>query len=152
MIRLPRYCLRRSSSAAADHDPLRLPANTGLRRLPLVPHKDPPIALLDRPAGKRVESWRAQSLPGAQVEAGVVPRTAHCVVDHEAIDQRTVIVLAMSADRKHLGSTTYQQHFFIAHMAHELTAIGQIGQRHSLYQIGTRRRRMVSRGHLPNPL
>ena len=72
----------------------RLAAPLRLWPRALLADEDLAVALLDRPARERTEGRRAQGFARAQIEAGVMPGTAHGVVDHEAFGERAVIVRA----------------------------------------------------------
>lgn len=80
-------------------------------------HKDQAIALFDLPAGKRIESRRAQRLATAKIEAGMVPGTTDGAVDDQAIGQRPVIVGAMGADGEDLAIPPHQQNLVFADAA-----------------------------------
>ena len=100
--------------------------------------KNPPVALLDLPAINRAESWGAQRLSAAQIEAGVVPRAPHAVADDKAVAERPVVVGAMGADRKQLRAAAHQQHLLVADVSDKL-AVDEIGKGYALRQIGTAR-------------
>ncbi len=80
-----------------------------------------------------------QGFAGPQVEARVMPRTAHRVVDNEPFDEGTAVVGAKGADREYFGSPARQQHRLFADMADELAAICEFGDRNSPRQIGADR-------------
>ena len=69
-----------------------------------------------------------QRFAGPQVEARVMPGTAHRVVDNEPFDKGTVIVGAKGADREDVGSPTRQQHRLVADMAKQLAVISEFGE------------------------
>ena len=56
--------------------------------------------------------------------------------DHETVGERTAVVRALGADREDLGPAAHQQHLLVADMADELAAIGKLGERNALGQIG----------------
>ncbi len=72
-----------------------------------------------------------------KVEAGVVPGTAHRVVDDEPLGERPVIVCAKGADREDFGAAAHEQHRLLADMAEKLAAVIELGAGDSLRQIGT---------------
>jgi hypothetical protein len=43
-----------------------------------------------------------------------MPGTADSVVDHKPVAERAMVMRAMSADRKHFLSATYQENLFVA--------------------------------------
>jgi len=104
--------------------------------------------LFDRPARDGAQGRGVQSLPGAQIETRVMPRTPHRVSDHEAIGKRTVIVGAMGADREDFRSAAHQKNFFVAYPTDEFAAIGKLGKRYALHEIRTGGLRLVF-GHVP---
>ena len=62
--------------------------------------------------------------------------TAHGAARRQPVRQRAMIMGALVADREDLRSLAHQQHLFAAHMAQQHGAVGQVGQRHALGQIG----------------
>jgi hypothetical protein len=66
------------------------------------------------------------------MEAGVMPGTAHSVVDNESVRQRPAIVGAVSADGEHVRAATHEQHSVLSHVAGELAALGQFGESDAL--------------------
>ena len=46
-----------------------------------------------------------------------MPGAAHGVADHEPVDERTVVMRAMGADREHLRPAAHQQNLLVAGMA-----------------------------------
>ena len=63
-----------------------------------------------------------------------MPGAAHCIADHKAVDERTVIVRAMSSDREHVRSPADEQNFLLADMATGVEAA------RSLYRAAARRK------------
>ena len=115
----------------------------------LVPDEDLAVALLDRPAGKRAQRGRSQSLTGPQVEASVMPWTAHRVADHETIDERAVVMRALGADRKYLRPAAYEQHVVVAGAPHQHAAVRELSGRDARDQVGRAGLRVVlSHGYL----
>ena len=128
-------------TAADDDDFLgrfarRFAAQLRCRLVALLSHEDLAVALLDRPAGDRAQGRSAQGFARAQVEAGVMPGTAHGVADHEPVDERTVVMRAIGPDREHLRPAAHQQNLLVADMADQLAAIGKRAERNALRQIG----------------
>ena len=139
----------KTGGAAADDDDLlrriarrRLAARSRLRALLL--DEDAAVALLDSPARHRAQGRRARRLPGAQIEAGVVPGTAHALADNDTVGERAVIVAAMGADREHLGADAHEQHLLVADMADKL-AVDEVREGNALGQIRAARRRLLLR-------
>src|SRR5262249_35589734 len=127
---------------ADDDDPFRRRSRGAallLRWRVLLAHEDRAVALIDRPAGERAQGRGAQRFAGAQVETGVVPGAAHGVVDHEAVAERTVIVRAVGADREDVAPAAHQQNLLVSDMADELAAVGELGKRDALREIGAGR-------------
>ena len=75
-----------------------------------------------------------------------MPGTAHGVADHEAVDERTVVMRAMRADREKLLAAPHQQDLVPADMTDKLSAVRDIVLWKSTLQIRDARRRLV--GHL----
>ena len=68
-----------------------------------------------------------QRLAGANVEAGVMPGTAHRAIRDDALGERPVIVRALRADGENLRALAHQQHRFVADVAEQRAAIGNGG-------------------------
>jgi hypothetical protein len=83
------------------------------------------VAPLDFPACDRTQRRRPRSLAGAQIEAGVMPRTAHAFAGYETLGQRAVIMCAMRADGEDFIAALHQYHLFVSDMAEKL-AVGEI--------------------------
>src|SRR5258708_7225075 len=84
----------------------------------LVAHENTAAALLDAPARHRVEGRGRQRLAGAQAEAGVVPRAAHGIADHEPLGERATVMRAGRADGEDLAAAPRQEHRLALPMAH----------------------------------
>jgi hypothetical protein len=69
----------------------------------------------------------------------VVPGAADCVVDDEAFGQRSPIVRAASGDCEYLRTVAYQQYRLAVAMAEKPAAIGKIGDRNAMGEIGSAR-------------
>jgi hypothetical protein len=78
----------------------------------------------------------AQRFAGAQVETGVVPRTAHSIANHEAIHERAMVMRALRAHRKHFRAATHEQHFLVSDVAGELAPFGKLRGRDARLRIG----------------
>jgi hypothetical protein len=104
-------------------------------RAPLA-DKDLAIALFDAPRVDWTERRGAQGFASAKIKAGVMPRTAHCVVDNEALRERTVVVGAQSAERENVSAAAHEQNRVLSDMADQLAAVRQFGESNSLRQIG----------------
>src|SRR5579863_6683838 len=138
-----------AGGAAADDDDLsgrirrRGPAARFCLRA-LVLDEDAAVPLLDIPAGERAQRGRAHRFPGAQIEAGVMPGTAHALADHDALGERAVIVAAMRGDGEYFGAAAHEQHLLVADMADEL-AVGEVWERDPLGQVRAARRGLFLR-------
>jgi hypothetical protein len=66
-----------------------------------------------------------QRFAGPQTEAGVMPRTAHRVIDEKAFRKRPAIVRTGGADRENLIAAAGQQHGFLADVSQEHLAVGK---------------------------
>jgi len=95
--------------------------------------EDPAASAFDRPTGDRIESGRMQDFSRAQTKAGVVPRTAYRVVDHQALGERPPVVAAARADGKDLFTATGNDNRFLADVAQERLPIGEIIERQTLH-------------------
>ena len=133
-------------AAADDHDfvwLVPLSAMLLLRPSALITHKDLAVALLDAPRVDWTERRRAQSFAGPEIEAGVMPGTAHRIIDNEALRERAVIVGAQGADRENISAATHEQNRVLSDMAGELGAVGQFAGGNSQRQIGTGGLRLI---------
>src|SRR5690606_31421519 len=125
----PLGCGESCRPAADDDDAIRLPGRSCARR-PLRPgallaHEDFPIALLHRPARERAERGGAERLARAQIEARMMPRAPHGVVDDQAFAEGTVIVRAERTDGEDLVAAADDQHLVVADAADQLAAVGK---------------------------
>jgi hypothetical protein len=107
-----------------------------LRLSALLTHEDFAVALFDPPRVDWTESRRAQRFSGPEIEAGVMPRTSHRIVDNEALRERTIVVGALSADRENVSATAHEQNRVLSDMAGELGAVWQFVSGNSQRQIG----------------
>ena len=111
----PRNSCRRSISAAAKPaappptitilpgaSAIALPRGFGCSRFS--PDEDAVALVLDLPDRERAQRRRARRLPGAQIEAGVMPGAADAVADHEPLRERPMIMAAMRVDGENLGA------------------------------------------------
>ena len=139
-------CGKTGGAAANDHDLpgrwRRRPFAARLWLLELVGDKDAPVALVHLPARDRAQGRRPHRLSAAQIEAGVMPGTAHGVADDQAVRQRAMIMRAMGVDREHLAAAADQQNLVAADVAQEL-AVDEIRKRDALGQIRTARRSLT---------
>ena len=108
-------------AAADDDDPRRRLRRRAfaprLRLLALFGDEYAPVTRNHLPARDRAQGRRPHRFAGAQIEARVMPGTAHALADDEAVGKRTVIVGAMGADREHLGAAADEQNLLGADMA-----------------------------------
>ena len=58
----------------------------------------------------------------------MVPQTADSVLDEDPLGERTVVVGAMSRDRKDFRPAAHQKNLVAADMADELAAVGKLSQ------------------------
>jgi hypothetical protein len=77
-----------------------------------------------------------QRFSGPEIEAGVMPRTSHRIVDNEALRERTIVVGALSADREDLSAAAQEQNRVLSDMADQLPAVWQFADGNSQRQIG----------------
>src|SRR5438270_688818 len=117
-------------------------------RLDLFPDIYRPIPLLDTPAWDRVQRWRAQRLSGTKTETGVVPGTAHCVLDEDPLSEWTVVVGAFGADREQLLTTAREQHRVVRDVPQNHAALFNIRKRHPLRKVGSVELLLVAHGWL----
>src|SRR5665213_355937 len=85
----------------------------GARRHQPFAHVSHAIALLDAPAGHRVECRSAQYLAAAQPEARMVPRATDRVADQKPVSEWGAVVCAGRADRKQLVATSCHEDRYI---------------------------------------
>ena len=64
-----------------------------------------------------------------------MPGAAHGIADHQAVDERTVVVGAMGPDREHLRPAAHQEDLFVPDMTDPLAAVGKLRERNALRQI-----------------
>ena len=83
-----------------------------------------------------------QCFPGPQAEARVVPWASHGVVDDEALRQWAAVMRTRGADREELIAAACEQNRFVADMAGEHVAVGQLLDCDAQCQVGTRGSRL----------
>jgi hypothetical protein len=83
------------------------------------------VSQLDLPPGNRAQCRSVQRFTGSQAEAGVMPRTAHRVIDEETFRERPAIVRTGGADRENLIAPAGEQHGLLADVSHQHSAIGK---------------------------
>jgi hypothetical protein len=59
----------------------------------------------------------------------------HVIADHQAFSERTAVMRAFSSNGKKLRAATRQEHFFVAHLSLNHSAIGHFIDRHSAREI-----------------
>ena len=118
-----------SGDAAVDARPSR--ARSGN----LLADEDPVARPLDAPAGDRIQRRRAQRLAGAQTEAGVMPGTAHRIVDDEPLGERPVIVRTGRADGEDTVTAPYQDHVVGIDAPGDDCPVGKFRQRNARREI-----------------
>src|SRR5262249_9190222 len=94
----PQYLRRGESCRAAtdNNDPLVGRTSRPRRRLFLFAlHDNRAVTFLNPPACQRTERGRRNRFTRLQVETRVMPRTADCFANEEAIGERPVVVGAM---------------------------------------------------------
>jgi hypothetical protein len=77
-----------------------------------------------------------QRFSSAKIEAGVMPGTAHGIVDNEALRERTVVVGALGADGEKVSAATHEQNRILSDMAGQLGSVRQFARGNSQRQIG----------------
>ncbi len=139
----PQHLGRRVSrgTAADDDDQFRLRTRGRPRRPPcrfqLFADINHAVPLLDPPARDGVECGRPQGLAGAQGEAGVVPRAANGIGDEHPLDERTVVMAALRADREERSTVACQHHRLARDLAQDHAAVGEFGTRDPLGKVGS---------------
>src|SRR5258707_14183802 len=73
----------------------------------------------------------------------MVPRTSHGVVDHQSLGERPAVVRAGRADREEFIAAAREEDWLLAHMSAEHASIGEVIERDSFREIGTRRIRLL---------
>ena len=73
----------------------------------------------------------------------MVPWTSNCAVDHQSLNEGTVVMSAVSSDREKFAPDTRQQHLFFANMAEHLCSIGDLVLRKAKGKIRTSRFGMI---------
>ena len=64
-------------------------------------------------------------------EAGVMPRTSHCVLDHDALGERSAVMGTNSADREVLVASACEEDAFFSHMAGNHAPVGKVVDRNA---------------------
>ncbi len=90
--------------------------------------------VLDLPNGQRTQRRGARRFSGAQIEAGVMPRAADTLADHQSLRQWPVIMAAMRVDGEDIRPRAHQQNVFAADMAEQGFAV-EFGQLDTQRQI-----------------
>src|SRR5665213_700963 len=107
----------------------------GARRHQPFAHVSHAIALLDAPAGHRVECRSAQYLAAAQPEARMVPRATDRVADQKPVSEWGAVVCAGRADRKQLVATSCHEDRYIVDVPEQHGAVGDFGERNALDEV-----------------
>jgi hypothetical protein len=124
-------------ATADDHDRLRRGRLARARRHDeLLAHVGFAALLLDAPARQRIERRCAHRLAARQVEARVVPWTAHRAVGHQALGQRPVVVRARCADRVELAAAADENRVLAVDLARDDAAVAQSVEGDAGTQIG----------------
>src|SRR5262245_51243667 len=105
-----------------------LPAWLRFRLRQLLAHENLAVLLLHLPARHRTQGRCAQGLTGAQIEAGMMPRAADGIADHEPVSQRAVVMRALRPDREHVVPAADDQDGVTADVPDELAAVGKVDQ------------------------
>src|SRR5207244_11714124 len=84
-----------------------------------------------------IQRRRAQRLAGAEIETGVVPRTAHRVADEESLGERAAVVRARGADGVDVAAAADEQHRLAVGVAAEHRAVRELLDGNALLEIGT---------------
>ena len=92
------------------------------RLLALVPDHDAIAVALDLPDRERGQRRRADGFAAAQIETGVMPRTADALPDDEPLGERPVIMTAMRVDRENLLVGAHQHNILVADMSEQRLA------------------------------
>src|SRR5271154_2567974 len=65
-----------------------------------------------------------------------MPRTAHRLIDDEPVEERSMVVGAVSPDRENVGPLAHNEHLLVPDVADPLAPVGEIREGNSLRQIG----------------
>src|SRR5258706_16258255 len=100
-------------SSPHDHDPfwcsvLSTGATFWVWAGALFAHENLAVMFVDGPALEGRESRCTECFACANIKARVMPGTANGVLDHEAIDERAVIVCAVSSNSENLFPSPHQ--------------------------------------------
>ena len=90
------------------------------------------------PARHRIQRGCMKRLTRSQTEAGVVPGAVHSLAHHESLGERAAVVSTVSADREQLVAAAGEEDSFIANVALQHRAVGDLGELYPLGEIGTR--------------
>ena len=124
-------CRKTGRAPTRNHDVLRpfayccLAALT-LRRFLFMLYKDPTVPVFHRPARHRTQGRGAHGFSRPETEAGVMPRAAHRIIDHESVRERSAVMRAIGADREELITPARKQYGLLAHVSRKHAAIGEI--------------------------
>jgi hypothetical protein len=91
----------------------------------------------------------AQGFASSEVKTGVVPGTAHRLINDKPVEERPVVVGAVSPDCKNVGPLAHNEHLLVPDVADQLAPVGELSEGNSLRQIGPDQFSRVSQ---PRPL
>src|SRR5215469_9051324 len=134
----PQHVRRRQTGSASAYDHNRtwsIRRTFGSRRREFLTNENLVAETFNPPTGNGVKGRRPQRLTCTQTETGMVPRTAHCVVNHQPIGERAVIVRAVRTDCKQLCATAHHQDVFSIDDARELPMVRDPGNGNSTLQV-----------------
>jgi hypothetical protein len=55
-----------------------------------------------------------------------MPGTTHGAIDHEAVDERRMVMRAMSPYGEYFHPATHEENFFVVDMANQFAAVGKL--------------------------
>ena len=138
LVALPAQHLRcgmAGRAGADDQDRRRGGGRGGDRRGALAGDANQISAANDVEAGQGIERRRSLRGAGAQVEAGVVPGTAHHAVADRPLGQRTTVMGAGRPDGEDLLAPPHHQHGVFAGVSDDRLPVHELGQRDPRRQI-----------------
>ena len=74
----------------------------------------------------------------------MMPGTAHCIPNQDALGKRTMIMRAVSIDGEDLPTLTNQQHLLLANVADDAATIRDVLERNAKRQIWASRMNFVT--------
>ena len=69
----------------------------------------------------------------------MVPGTPHGLVNDKPVEERSMVMGAVSPDRENVGPSAHNEHLLVPNVADQLAPVGELGEGNSLRQIGADR-------------